>query len=114
MLDGKGELPLMVIVVVSVVGTVLLLLNIVLVSCFWHRKKRKQEEAAAAEHGRKVAAGTAGSDGKRQPGWRPSTNTELMLLWSSYSFNNRGRGSSAIVVLRLLQHSLIALVVDFK
>ena len=56
-LDGKGEIPLILIVGVSVCGTVLLLLNIVLISCFVHKKKKKEE----AEHGRKMAGG---SDGK--------------------------------------------------
>ena len=60
-LDGKGEIPLILIVGVSVCGTVLLLLNIVLISCFVHKKKKKEE----AEHGRKMAGGGgAGSDGK--------------------------------------------------
>ena len=59
-LDGKGEIPLILIVGVSVCGTVLLLLNIVLISCFVHKKKKKEE----AEHGRKMAGGGGGSDGK--------------------------------------------------
>ena len=59
-LDGKGEIPLILIVGVSVCGTVLLLLNIVLISCFVHKKKKKEE----AEHGRKMAAAGGGSDGK--------------------------------------------------
>ena len=61
-LDGKGEIPLILIVGVSVCGTVLLLLNIVLISCFVHKKKMKEE----AEHGRKMAAAGGGSDGKRR------------------------------------------------
>lgn len=61
-LDGKGEIPLILIVGVSVCGTVLLLLNIVLISCFVHKKKKKEE----AEHGRKMAAAGGGSDGKRR------------------------------------------------
>ena len=58
-LDGKGEIPLILIVGVSVCGTVLLLLNIVLVSCFVHKKKKKEE----AEHGRKMAGGGGGGGG---------------------------------------------------
>ena len=60
-LDGKGEIPLILIVGVSVCGTVLLLLNIVLISCFVHKKKKEE-----AEHGRKMAAAGGGSDGKRR------------------------------------------------
>ena len=63
-LDGKGEIPLIVIVSVSVCGTVLLLLNIVLISCFVHKKKRKEEAEQAAS-----AAGAAGdSKAKMGPG----------------------------------------------
>ena len=58
-LDGKGEIPLILIVGVSVCGTVLLLLNIVLISCFVHKKKKKEE----AEHGRKMAGGGGGGGG---------------------------------------------------
>lgn len=43
-LEGKGEIPLIVIVSVSICGTVLLLLNIVLISCFVHKRRQQQQQ----------------------------------------------------------------------
>jgi len=47
-LEGKGEIPLIVIVSVAICGTVLLLLNIILISCFIH-KRRRQNNAAKSQ-----------------------------------------------------------------
>ena len=39
-LEGKGEIPLIVIVSVAICGTILLLLNIILISCFIHKRRQ--------------------------------------------------------------------------
>jgi hypothetical protein len=59
-LEGKGEIPFIVIVSVSVAGTLLLLLNIVLISVFVHKKRSSKARERKGGEG----SGTPSSEGR--------------------------------------------------
>lgn len=59
-LDGRGELPFLVILVAAAVGTTLLLLNVILICCFVHKRRLKERKQAEAEAAARRAHSTEG------------------------------------------------------